>query len=223
MLGMKLQGSRLSSWAFVGLFLAALATGCSSNQNSLKMVGQDGLHDFSQTFSYAYISHNSNGDFDIVMVQDGDENRHDNPGKPLSPDAYALPHQIAHVRVYWNPWHTTKADHPVNTNASVHWYLMGDGNLPSDVLEYSGTGLAVVDNTKGGATVTIHKAWVKVASQRGHMVDPLGPAMLVGSVHAVYDPQKVDELIAQMKSISSNTADVQANPIPQPAHMSVNP
>ncbi len=220
---MKLRSSPFSPSALAGLLLAVLAAGCSSNQNSLKMVSQDGLHDFSQTFSHAYISHNSTGDCDIVLVQDGDENRRDDPGKPLAPDSYALPHQIAHVRVYWNPWHTTKADHPVNTNASVHWYLMGDGANPSDVLEYSGTGVAVVDTSQGGATVTIHKAWVKVCSQRGHMVDPLGPAMLEGSVHAVNDSEKVQELIAEMKSVGSSTADVQASPAPQPAHMSVNP
>jgi hypothetical protein len=184
------------------IMLLAVCTACSSSQGSLRMVSVDNRHRFSQSFSHAYISRDPTGDADVVLVRDGADPRHDDPNKPLSPDAYLIPRQLVHIRIFWLPL-TGKADHPANTNASIRWCLIGNTPEQPSLVVYTGCGLVMIDDTRNGAFVSVRKAWMKPATQRGGMSDPLGPSMLDGSFHALNDPAQVQSLLAQMKQATS--------------------
>jgi len=181
------------------------------------MVSMDHRRGFSQTFEQAYISRDPTGDADVVLVRDGADPRHDNPNKPLSPDVCLTPRQLVHIRIYWLPL-TGKADHPAATNASIRWCLLGNTPNQASMVEYTGSGLVVIDNTRNGAVVSVNKAWMKPCSHRGAMSDPLGPSMLDGSIHAVNDPAQVDALLMQMK-LATSAAQEASTPAAGPAQM----
>jgi hypothetical protein len=204
------------------LFTVATLSGCAS-RGSLQMVSLDHHHNFSQSFSRAYISHDATGDSDIVLVRDEAEIRHDDPRKPLTPDPDVIPRQIVHIRVYWTAL-SGKADHPASTNASVRWCLLGDGSGTMGALQYCGSGLVLISDSGDSATVTIRQAWMKLASHRGDMVDPIGPSMLNGSFRALNDPERVKSLLAEIKLATQPALDAQAAANAQdPQHLSVNP
>jgi hypothetical protein len=188
------------------------------------MVSMDNRRRFSQTFEQAYISRDPTGDADVVLVRDGADPRCDNPNKPLAPDVCLTPRQLVHIRIYWLPL-TGKADHPADTNASIRWCLLGNTPDQASMVEYCGSGLVVIDNTRKGAVVSVNKAWMKPASHRGAMFDPLGPSMLDGSIHAVNDPAEVDALLAQMKLATAPVQEVSIPPTgpAQQMQLTVNP
>jgi hypothetical protein len=200
-------------------------TGCSSDQGNLQMVSLDQQRDFSQSFSRAYIRHDPTGDSDIVLVRDETDIRNDDPNKPLTPDAHVMPRQLVHIRVYWRAL-SGKADHPASTNASLRWCLLGDGTGDANSLEYGGSGLVLISDSGNWATVTIRRAWMKPIAQRGNMIDPIGPSMLQGKIHAVNDPQHVKALLAQIK-LAANPGQQTQTAIQatsdQPQHLTVNP
>jgi hypothetical protein len=169
------------------------------------MVSLDQRHDFEQTFSQAYIARDSSGDADIVLVQDNMQPRHGNPAQPLTPDATVAPRQLVHIRVFWTPMSGVKADHPANTNASIHWRLVFDNPDQPGMVEYAGSGLVLVDDSHDGANVHIRKAWMKAICQRGDIVDPLGPSILEGYFHAANDPAQIQSLLAEIKATSPAT------------------
>jgi hypothetical protein len=169
----------------------------------------DEKHRFSQTFNEAYFARNDSGDSDIVLVQQEVQPRHPDPTKPLNPDPSVLPRELVHIRVFWKPMTGVKPDHPANTNASIHWCFICQGNDGSGVIEYTGSGLVEVDESSTGATVTIRKAWMKQACQSGKLVDPIGPSILEGQFSAVRDGNQVKTVIAQIKAAGA-TAEAQA-------------
>ena len=81
-----------------------------------------------QGFTQAWMSKNSNGDFDVVLVDQACEQAMN--GAPMS----APVRQVMHIRILWSPTRDMKA---VVSNASVKWYVIGRSR-PEDVLEYSG-------------------------------------------------------------------------------------
>jgi hypothetical protein len=188
------------------------------------MVSLDNRHRFSQTFPHAFISRDPTGDADVFLVRDGADPRNQDPNKPLSPDAYLIPRQLVHIRIFWLPL-TGKADHPASTNASIRWCLIGNTPEQPSMIEYTGSGLVVIDDTRNGADVSVRKAWMKPASQRGAMSDPLGPSMLDGSFHAINDPVQVRALLAQMKLATRPVQEAATPAAPGPAQLqlTVNP
>jgi hypothetical protein len=162
------------------------------------MVSLDNRRRFSQTFEQAYISRDPTGDADVILVRDGVDPRKEDPGKPLAPDAYVMPRQLVHIRIFWLPL-AGKADHPASTNASLRWCLIGNTPEQPSLVEYAGCGLVDIDDTRHGAVITVRKAWMKPVSHCGVMADPLGPSMLDGDFRAVDDPAQVQALLAQMK------------------------
>lgn len=199
--------------------------GCTSqNEGKLDLVSFDRQHDFAQTFTQAYIARNDMGDMDIMLVQDGAEAvSQPDPSKPLAPDPTDLPRQYVHIRVFWKPLNA-RADHPASTNASVQWCLLGNGPDSSSVLEYDGSGLVILGDGGDATNVTIRTAWMKALTQRGDLVDPLGPSDLHGKFQAVTDPERVSALLAEMKS-ATGVSQVQATPLPgaQPQRLSISP
>ena len=182
-----------------------LFAGCSSNSGSLRMVSTDKRHDFSQSFDQAYISRNDAGDSDVVLVQNGFAQRTDDSKHPMDPDSVFTPRQIVHIRVFWMPIIGATGNRQANTNASLHWYLLGDGSDHMGVLEYAGPGVVMLDHNSSGATVEVRTAWMKAVTQRGNMLDAIGPSVLQGTTHAVYDPDKVKSLLEEMKSAAASS------------------
>jgi hypothetical protein len=189
--------------------IALLLSACSSDQGRLNLVSADEKHRFSQQFTQAYIARNETGDADIVLVQEDVQPRHPDPTEPLSPDPNVMPRELVHIRVFWKPMNGVKPDHPANTNASIHWCFVCQRDAQAGVIEYTGSGLVEVSENSMGATVTIRKAWMKEECECGELVDPLGPSILEGTFHATHDPEKVKEVIAQIKT-AGTTAEAQA-------------
>jgi hypothetical protein len=169
----------------------------------------DEKHRFSQKFDQAYIARNESGDADIVLVQEEVRPRHPDPTKPLVPDPSVMPRELVHIRVFWKPMNGVKPDHPANTNASIHWCFICQGNDGAGVIEYTGSGLVEVSETSTGATVTVRKAWMKEECESGELRDPIGPSILQGSFHATRDSDQVRKVIAQIKA-AGTTAEAQA-------------
>jgi uncharacterized protein YcfL len=192
---------------------AILAAGCSSHEGNLRLVSLDQKHSFSQTFSQAYISRNESGDADIVLVQDSVQPVHHDSSKPQPPDASVMPRELVHIRVFWTPMNGVKADHPANTNASIHWCFVCDNSNQVGTVEYCGSGLVVVNNSSSGATITVRKAWMKERCQHGQLTDPIGPSLLYGSFRATRDDAQVKSIIAQIKSAANNTDEAQASTV----------
>jgi hypothetical protein len=187
-------------YSFVPLVLIALA-GCSSTpQSDLSLQSVDGKHTFAQTFSQAYINHNPDGDYDVVLVHDANAENVGDPAGALTPTT-VTPLQIVHVRVYWKPLRGTNGDHPASTNAAVHWYVFGSRpNESADLLQYGGAGLVMVDEDSQTATVTIRSAYLKPVTRRGSMADPLGPSNLTGKIIAKVDNRRVDDLLTEVRT-----------------------
>ena len=207
------DGIRIRILGFLVPLFVALAAGCSSNSGNLRLVSMDQKHAFSQKFSQAYITRNESGDADIVLVEDNIRPSDQDPAKPQHPDACVLPRELVHVRVFWTPMSGVKADHPANTNASIHWCFICDNPNQAGVVEYCGSGLVEVSESSSGAEITIRKAWMKEGCQRGQMIDPLGPSILSGSFQATRDDAQVKSVIAQIKSAATNNAEAQANTV----------
>jgi hypothetical protein len=180
--------------------LGVLCAGCLATGNHLTLVSQDQRHDFTQGFSHAYAGLNGNGDFDVVLVHDANADSLSAGGGPVAP-APVTPRQLVHIRVYWLAEHGAKLDHPVATNSTVRWLIFGDRpDEAANVLEYSGSALVVVDSKGAVATVTIRGAFLKMVARRGDMADPLGPSSVNGTVSAVLDRRRVDEVLAELKA-----------------------
>lgn len=181
--------------------LVLLLGGCLDLPDHLTMVSQDHRRDFKQTFSHAYAALNDNGDFDVVLVHDANSDGAADTGGILK-SAPVVPRQVVHIRVFWLPQSGARLDHPVSTNASIRWYVFGDRpDEAENLLEYSGSGLVLVDSSAQVVTVTIRGAFLKAVARRGPMADPLGPSTVDGTVTALLDPQRVDDLLNEIRAV----------------------
>jgi hypothetical protein len=200
----------------------SFGAGCASDEGHMQMVSLDQKHDLAQNFTQAFIGHSPSGDTDIVLVSEGGPVKSDiDPRQPLQPEASVMPRQIVHIRVFWKAI-SYKADHPAATNASIHWYVLGDSADQGGMLEYTGSGLVLTDDASDGATVKVVKAWMKNATQTGGMTDPLGPSMMTGKIRATTDQQHLTAVLAQIQQIAANGYQASAS-AGQPQRMMVGP
>ena len=99
--------------------------------------------------------------------------------------------QVMHLRILWNPQRDQKADHNSASNATVHWYVMG--NTPaseSDILEYAGTAFVSIDDSSP-AELSIRNCAVHPVACRGDLCDPVGPSVISGTIFARRYRQRV--------------------------------
>jgi len=175
----------------VAMFLAA---GCGHDQQLTLRSMQRG-QTFSQPFTAAYCSRDGSGDTDVVLVDRAAE------GSLDGHQTAAPVRQVMHIRVLWQPMHDTKADHPSASNATIHWYVMG--NTPersADVLEYAGTAFVVMNGSEDGTELTIRNASVQPVACRGELCDPVGTTAVAGTIHAGKSPRRVRQALSDVRT-----------------------
>lgn len=190
------------------LLLAPLAlvgmAGCASEPHedlTLHSAGHDAS--FTERFARAYLSREKEGDVDIVLVDRGTEQQLDASGRGSAETAPPPVRQVMHLRVLWNPMRDQKGDHSVASNASLHWYVMG--NTPgtrADVLEYAGTAFVVMDDSEP-AELSIRNASIHPVACRGDLQDPVGASTLTGTVHATTDRRRVRAALDSVRTAVS--------------------
>jgi hypothetical protein len=200
------------------LVLAGLTTagGCARDTAAeLRLTCTERNATFLQHFSDAYVSKAATGGSEIVLVDEQSVNgpaAAAAPGEavPASASAATAVRQVMHVRVLWKPQRGTKQSHPSYTNAGLRWYVIGDAG--QDVLEYSGAGFVALQETAAGTQVTIRNATLKpVGTPKGTLTDPVGPARLTGTFIAKKSPQRVNALLAEVKTAVGGAAMPQAS------------
>ena len=96
--------------------------------------------------------------------------------------------------VLWNPKRDQKAEHNSGSNATIHWYVMGNTPESScDILEYSGTAFVLVNDSEDGTDLTVRNATIKPVACRGTLQDPVGSCTLSGTIHATENRPRVRE------------------------------
>ncbi|HEY2585550.1 MAG TPA: hypothetical protein VGI81_07295 [Tepidisphaeraceae bacterium] len=176
--------------------MSGCAAGPGTQELTLRSTGQN--KSFVQQFANAYIGRAGDGDVDVVLVDRATEQRLDG-GVAGSPQAPVR--QVMHLRILWNPKRDQKADHSVASNATVHWYVMG--NTPSTaagVLEYSGTAFVTLDEDAEPAELTIRNASMRPVACRGGLCDPVGASTLAGTVRARADRHRVYQALDTVRT-----------------------
>ncbi len=171
---------------------ASLSTGCAGHAGGITLTSMRTHEKFDQGFSDAYLSHNANGDLDVVLIDSA-------TADALAGHRSKSPiQQILHLRVLWQPERDLKVTDAAACNASVHWYVMG-GN-PKGMLEYTGT--AFVSTTSFSDLVRVHvqNAQVRPLPTSAGLQDPVGPSKLEGAVFAHEDARVVSQLLNEVNT-----------------------
>jgi len=161
--------------------------GCASHPGTQLTVNSSGpSRSFTQSFATAYSSQDADGDTDIVLLDDAST-------KILDGDTINAPvRQVMHIRVLWKPTRDMKADHTSASNATLHWYVMGNAPAASGgVLEYAGTAMVVLEPHDRGTDLSIRAATLRPVASRGSLHDPIGPATLSGTIRATDSLERV--------------------------------
>ena len=173
---------------------AVLAVGCTTQPPAtLKIASAD--RTFDKTFTAAYFSHLDGGDSDIVLLDHAAEAALDG-----HPDNTPI-RQVMRIRVLWNAGRELKADHNASSNATLHWYVLG--NTPetaNDVIEYSGTGLAILEDDDSHTLCSVRGAAMKLVARRGTLNDPIGNASITGKIRAFQDGARARKALAEVRS-----------------------
>ena len=176
--------------ASVGLLL----TGCASKAGKparLQLRSSQTRQVYAQQFEKAYFSRLDTGEYEIVLVDDGDggagQPKPAGARQPLRPSQAAPLRQVVHIRVHWRPLRGSKPDHPSATNAVVDWYVTapaGDAVYANDRLHYQGAAFVEIGAKNGLAKVRISKGQVALVEAVGSLHDPVGRSALAGTFTA---------------------------------------
>ena len=171
------------------------AVGCSPQPPGAITIAS-GDRSVDQQFAAAYHSRQINGDTEFVLLDDAAKAALD--GK--STDAPVR--QVMRIRVLWNANRDLKADHSSSSNATLHWYVLGNTpDTASDVIEYSGTAMAVTEPDGDQTLCTIRGASMKMVARRGSLHDPIGPASFKGTIRASDNPAKTRQILARLREV----------------------
>ena len=194
------RACRFVSLCFAG---TALMAGCAGGSSSQLTVTSSQSRSFSQTFAVAYASHDSDGDTDVVLMDDAARAALDG-GQVRAPVR-----QVLHIRVLWKPSRDLHADHDSASNATLHWYVIGTSPKNAGVLEYAGTAMVVLEPGEGSTELSIRTGNFKAVACRGTLRDPIGPASLHGTITA---RDSLERVRLALKSVG--TAIASANNLP---------
>jgi hypothetical protein len=196
---------KLAYWCWIVLSLASLsfvAGGCATNSR-LTLAGTGGDKAFSHTFRQSYLNRNEEGDYQLVLIDDGmDVTMQSGQSGRKSIDPVVVPpvRQVVSIRMYWRPVNGSKSNFPSASNAAVDWYVMGTGGQrETDLIHYQGTGFVQVSRSGDSANVRLANGLLKPVVVRGQMTDPIGPATVIGTIHARFNRQQVQSILAELK------------------------
>ncbi len=171
-----------------------LLTGCASKAGKparLQLRSSQTRQVYAQQFEQAFFSRLDTGEYEIVLVDDGDNDtrKTESTGarRPLLPSQAAPLRQVVHIRVHWRPLRGSKPDHPSATNAVVDWYVTapaGDAAQANDRLHYQGAAFVEIDAKNGVAKVRVSKGQVSLVEAVGSLHDPVGRSVLAGTFTA---------------------------------------
>lgn len=181
--------------------LALGGAGCMSARPTLSVDSLETHRDaFEQSFTQVYATRSSDGDYDIVLVDNPvDDADAGTPGKPLASTPVRPLRHLVHIHVMWTPMSGAKGDHPSATNAAINWYVWGDATAQSsDRMHYGGAGFVNIYPNDDQATFRISNTVLKLKSARGQMSDPIGTAEVAGKFTAPINTARVKELLAQL-------------------------
>jgi len=181
--------------------------GCSSTAKpTLSLTPAEGGQQFEQTFASAYASRTPDGS-DVVLACSDAVAPEPSPAKA---DGTCNLRQIMHIRVLWAPDKPMKVGGPASTNATIHWYVFTDDARRPAMIEYSGTGLVLLDPSDDTTNVKVRNASLKPVSTEGRLNDPIGATRFEGKFVAANDPQKVGDLLSEAKATVASAAVRQA-------------
>lgn len=176
----------------VAIAAVSLSAGCAGHAGGITLTSMRTHEKFDQGFADAYLSHNVNGDLDVVLIDsataDALAGRH--PTAPVR--------QILHLRVLWQPERDLKVTDAASCNASVHWYVMG--GHPNGMLEYTGTAFVSTQSFSDLYRVHVQNAEVRPLPTTCGLCDPVGPSILEGAVFAHENAAIVSELLSEVST-----------------------
>lgn len=206
--------SRRCVWTAWLIVCAAAAAGCATGRGGNVRIEQPSSgRALVKAFPQACVTTGRNGEYDIVLLDEAPPAAplfgppaialfgSPSAARPLKPMPLPPVRQVLHIHLYWKPLlGTTK--NPAATNASIRWYVLGpDG--PDSVLVYDGAGYVSLRGSGPKRRVIINDVAVALdrASSRGNLSDPIGQAMLSGSIVATVNEVMAAELLAEARGL----------------------
>jgi hypothetical protein len=188
------------------LVLLLFISGCTSHGGTLELEPAGSDRVLTQSFSNAYITQSSGGEYEIVLV-DHAEYKRQNPKKPLQSQPLAPTRQVMHLHLYWRPL-TDMTRSPAAVNAAIDWYVLGS-DATEDVVLYEGAGVVTVEGSGKQREITITEGAVRPRESRGAMQDPIGNSRISGTFTADVNRTRVREILNEMRETEAGT-DAQA-------------
>jgi hypothetical protein len=183
----------------VGLMFFAMGCAREAYRPQLTLQSLQG-HSFTQQFCQAYMSHDKDGDTDLVLLDQASEDAL--TAKKSDVQENPPVRQVMHLRVLWNPKRDQKVEHLSGSNATVHWYVMG--NTPetaAHIIEYAGTAFVVIDDSEPQLEFTIRNASISPVACRGDLQDPIGTSTLSGTVRARDSHKRVCDALTAVRIV----------------------
>jgi hypothetical protein len=123
------SGLCLARTSLLLILICAASISCTRSKGPQIQVNPNGSGlPMSQKFSRAYCSMDELGDYQFVLIADGNESLPRGQGKILYPTNSTSLRQVVYIRVLWKPLRPRRADQPTSTNATINWYVRS--NMP---------------------------------------------------------------------------------------------
>ncbi len=193
------------------LLLLLIAAGCASDRQGgeVRVRRLNDGRTLAQRFDQAYITRSEHGDYDVVLVADTTTDQAaPRRGNTLQPAANVPVRHMVHLRIFWRPLRGMRASDTATSNAAIDWFVLTPGAREGeDVLRYRGSGLVGIYPGERGASITMRNVRLEPELVHGQMTDPIGRAEVTGALQAVWDRQLVESRLAEMRALTSATAE----------------
>jgi len=199
-------------------FCCLFTPGCSTGSGNVTFTSHTaaGPREYFQEFPAAYISSNKSGEYDVVLLNDDLHGHRPKPSKkPLEPVGAVPLTQALKIHIFWRPAAGVMLRESSVTNAIIDWYVFGsrDGRTV-DLLHYEGAGFVVLNPVGAAARVVINDGQVAPTQSIGDLKDPVGRAVINGSIFAVRNDQRVKDILS---TLTDETAAAEHGPATMPS------
>jgi len=192
--------------------LLFLAGGCATPGASLRLSTPRANVDYLQNFQQAYIGQAENGDLQAVLIDEPMTPPPQDGKTALSPAPAPPLRQVVYLHILWRPLSGAKSDNPSAANATIDWYVTPAGaQRGEDLLHYQGAAFVMVYGSGKNLTLELRNANLTPVEIRCQMSDPIGTATLRGSITARNDTTRVNQTLADVRSLESLPPDARAD------------